>query len=148
MASEYWDRKRYAARDRMDITENQRIAELDAIDRLEQAEAARFTDFGMRDLEAVKAKQLEEMARAKAAAEDLNARLKAARKNRDSQELVNLRNEMRQVIAFYEGDGARNSGYLSSLDAGYAKAQELIDDPGGQADLFFKKYQMFDRERP
>lgn len=147
MASVYWDRKRYAVRDRMDITENQRIAELNEIDRLEQAEAARFTNLGVPDREAVKADQVAHQVRAKAAAEEFSDRLKAARKNRDSQELVNLRNEMRQVVGFYEGDGARNSGFLSSLEARYAKAQELIDDPGGQADVFFGKYQTFDRER-
>jgi hypothetical protein len=56
-----------------------------------------------------------------------------------AKEIAALRDEVQQVIAYYEGDDERQ-GILSTLESGYARADAIIEDPGAAADEFYRRW--------
>ena len=105
-------------------------------------EDARFVGMAQQDVVRVDVMREQNEARLKEfVLNDISNRVSQAKHRRMSaSEIAALRDEIQEVVGYYEGDGERQ-GLLSTIETGYARAEAIIEDPGAAADAFFRKYQ-------
>lgn len=111
-------------------------------DRHARNEDARFIAVAQQDAARVDVMRLENEARLKEfALSDIAGRVEQAKSRRISaKEIAALRDEIQQVVAYYEGDGERHHGVINTIETGYARAAEIIEDPGAYADSFYARF--------
>lgn len=111
-------------------------------ERKKRNEEARFIGVAREDFARVDAMRQEQEARLKEyVLNDLAARVAQAKTRRlSAKEIAELRDDIRDVVTYFEGDGKERQGVLHTLETGYAKAEQIIEDPGAYADEFYRKF--------
>lgn len=104
-------------------------------------EDARFVGMAQQDVAHVDVMRQEQEDRLKQfVLTDVSERAAQAKSRRMSaKEIAALRNEIQEVVAYFEGDDERQ-GVINTIESGYARAERVIEDPGAAADAFYRKW--------
>lgn len=111
-------------------------------ERKKRNEEARFIETAQKDIARADAMRQQQEARAKEYVlkdlSDLTAQAKAHRLS--AKEIAQALEDIDEVVAYFEGDGKDRQGVLHTIETGYAKAEEILADPGAYADDFYRRY--------
>lgn len=142
MPSQDWEKRKRSLLDVPGLSPTQAKDIEQEEQRKERSEIARFIDTAQKDVARVDVMRQEQEARAKEyVLQDLSVRVAQAKAHRlSAKEIAQSLSDIDEVVAYFEGDGKDRQGVLHTLETGYARAEEILEDPGAAADSFYRKF--------